>query len=210
MPKNEILQELGARVRKRRKELGLSQEELALKAGYSNRSSIIKLEKGEIDPSQSKLAAIAKALNVLPSSLTAPNQYGDTLPVPNLSNAFRLPLLGNVACGEPIFAEQEYETVELQEAVNADFCLRAKGNSMVDCGIMNNSLVFCKAQDVVDNGQIAVVIVDDSATVKRFYNYGEIVILKPCNSEYEDLVYRGEELEKIRVIGKVVGCLTRL
>jgi repressor LexA len=92
----------------------------------------------------------------------------------------------------------------------ADFCLRAAGDSMINARIYDGDIVFCHAQEVVENGEIAAVIVGDEAPLKRFYHYGDFVILRAENPAYEDMVYKGSEIEDIRIIGKAIAFQGRL
>lgn len=120
----------------------------------------------------------------------------------------RLRMLGNVACGEPIFANEEFEGyIELEDGIKADFCLRAKGDSMVNARIYDGDIVFIKSQDMVDNGEIAVVLIGDEATLKRVMYYPDknMLILKPENTNYQDIVLIGEELNTVRILGKAVA-----
>lgn len=120
----------------------------------------------------------------------------------------KLPLLGKVACGEPIYADEERESyIMVGTDVKADFCLRCQGDSMINARIHDGDIVFVRKQDIVDNGEIAVVIIDDEATLKRFYYYKDqnLVILKPENPKYEDIILTGEKLDEVKVIGKAVA-----
>lgn len=120
----------------------------------------------------------------------------------------KLPLLGTVACGEPIYADEDRESYIISGTdVKADFCLKCKGDSMINARIYDGDIVFVKKQDIVNNGEIAVVIIDDEATLKRFYYYKEqnMVILKPENSKYEDIILTNEQLETVKVLGKAVA-----
>src|SRR5690606_893353 len=102
----------------------------------------------------------------------------------------RVPILGCVAAGEPLLAEEEYEDyVELSADLRVDFCLRVKGDSMIDARICDGDLVFVRQQPTVENGQIAVVLIDDEATLKRFYRTSEGVILKAENSKYDPMFF---------------------
>lgn len=132
---------------------------------------------------------------------------GPGLPVPDLAFVKKLPLIGATACGSPIEAVREYEYVEVDAASKADFALRAEGKSMTGCGIMDGSLVLLQETSMVENGQIAAISVDDSTTIKRFYRYGDSIVLRPCNPEYEDQEYSGSELDTIRIFGKVIACI---
>ena len=120
----------------------------------------------------------------------------------------KIPLLGEIACGNPIFASEERESyVEVGTDIKADFCLKARGDSMINARIMDGDIVFIRQQNIVNNGEIAAVIIDDSATLKRvFYNRGEQkLVLNAENPKYPPLVYVGEELEKVNILGKAIA-----
>lgn len=120
----------------------------------------------------------------------------------------KFPLLGEIACGEPVFAEQNFETfVEAAANINADFCLRAKGDSMIGARIFDGDIVFIHRQPQVENGQIAAVIIDDEATLKRvtYFPEKDMLILKPENPQYQDLIYAGTELNQVRILGRAVA-----
>lgn len=118
----------------------------------------------------------------------------------------RLQMLGNVACGEPIFAEAEQDSM-VDADTDADFCLTAKGDSMINARIFDGDLLFVKQCDIVDDGEIAVVLIGDEATVKRFYYDREnnVVTLMPENPLYKPMRYTGADLDTIRVLGRVVA-----
>lgn len=120
----------------------------------------------------------------------------------------RVPMLGKVACGEPIYADEDRESYVMSGTdINADFCLTAQGDSMIGARILDGDIVFCRAQNMVDNGDIAVVLIGDDATLKRVYYYPEKkkLILQAENPKYEPFVYIGEELNEIRILGKAVA-----
>lgn len=119
-----------------------------------------------------------------------------------------LPVVGEIACGAPVFANEEDGGLVVTDLdTDADFCLIAKGDSMKDARICNGDTVFIKKTDVVSNGEIAAVIINDEATLKRVYFYpeSEKLVLIPENNNYEPLVFQGEELEKIHIIGRAVA-----
>lgn len=122
----------------------------------------------------------------------------------------KYPLLGEVACGEPIFMSEERENYGMSGSeIKADFCLKAKGDSMIGARIMDGDIVFIRQQPEVENGEIAAVVInhDSKATLKRFYYYQEraTLILKPENPAYEDLIFQNEELNEVHVIGKAIA-----
>ena len=199
-------------IRRLREEKNISQETLAKLTGYTNRSSIAKIEKGLVDLSQSKIELFARVLNTAPSALTG---WTDTpsghMSTENISNIERrhIPLLGEIACGIPILAEENTTSVYAQcmDQFAADFCLKCKGDSMINARIFDGDIVFIKRQSVVENGEIAAVIIDNEATLKRIAYYPDknMLILKAENPAYSDLIYTGNELDSIRVIGKAVA-----
>ena len=117
-------------------------------------------------------------------------------------------MLGSIACGTPIFCNEEYEYVlATGENAKADFCLTARGDSMINARIADGDIVFIKKSDTVDNGEIAAVIINDEATLKRVYYYpdsGKLMLI-PENSSYEPMVFTGEDLEKIHIIGRAIA-----
>lgn len=120
----------------------------------------------------------------------------------------RFPLLGEISCGEPIFANEDRESYVMAGTdIDADFCLRAKGDSMIGARILDGDIVFIKETNVVDNGDIAAVAVDDEVLLKRFEYAKEenILALHSENPRYRTIRYIGEQLNHIRVLGKAVA-----
>lgn len=207
---------IGSRIRNRREELGLSQDELGKRLGYKSRSSINKIELDQRNLTQSKIKAIAEALETTPAYIMGWDEPDQKLDKENLKffdNLFpietkKFPLIGNIACGKPILADEQFEAyIEAGANIKADFCLRAKGDSMIGARIYDGDIVFIKKQEMVDNGEIAAVIIEDEATLKRVNYFPEknLLILKAENSKYEDLVYTGEQLDHIIILGKAVA-----
>lgn len=117
-------------------------------------------------------------------------------------------VLGEIACGKPIYADEDRETLVLADSdIDADFCLYARGDSMTGARIQDGDIVFIKAQDIVDNGDIAAVLIGDEATLKRvYYDPGKHkLVLAAENPAYAPLVYVNEELDGIRILGKAVA-----
>jgi len=195
-------------IRNRRIEIGMSQEELAEKLGYKSRSTIAKIEAGVNDITQSKIIAFAQTLNTTVGYL-----MGDT--ERNISElekyglkpikTKKFPMFGEIACGQPIYANEDYETfIEASERINADFCLTAKGDSMINARIFDGDIVFIKEQPDVDNGEIAAVLIEDEVTLKRVYKYENRLELRPENPLHSVQNYEGETLNHIRILGKAV------
>ena len=125
----------------------------------------------------------------------------------------RFPMLGEISCGTPIFADEDHETyIDASADIHADFCLTAKGESMIGARIHDGDVVFIKSMPMVENGQIAAVIIDDDATLKRWYYYPEKqkLILTPENPAFEPLVFVGDELDSVRCLGLAVSFMSKL
>ena len=200
------------RIKSRRTELGLTVEELAHKMGYKDKSSLSKIENGKADIPQSKIAAFADALQTTPAYLMGweeqPEPKKPTIPpgfepMPKMK---KIPLIGSIACGEPITAEQNIEKmVDVPENIRCDFSLTCHGDSMVDAGIHDKDVVYIRIQPEVENGEIAAVRIDGEATLKRvYYNPGTLTLM-PANPAYAPMVYTGPQLEEVHIEGKAVG-----
>lgn len=218
---------LSIRIKELRLEHGYSLRDLADKCGVS-KSAIDMYEKAKRKPKYETLEALADIFNVdmeyLLGKSDTRNRYANMLGFDSLEEAYRagkklpsnirpistvsLPLLGNVACGEPIFAEENVETyIDAEEGTQADFCLRVKGDSMINARIFDGDIIFVKKQDMVDDGEIAVVLIDDEATVKRVYydRDNNVITLMPENPTYKPMRYAGADLDTVRILGKVLA-----
>jgi repressor LexA len=195
------------RLKALRKNAGLTQKELCQKSGVSY-SYLTKLESGvQVNPTYEVLAALGDVLGVPLAAVYDFNDVHsnyDLFPI----ESKKVPLLGKIACGKPIYAEEQHDCFVMAGSnINADFCLVAKGDSMTNARIKDGDIVFIRQQPVVDNGEIAAVIIGDEATLKRVYYYpneGKL-ILNAENPKYAPLVYIGEELNQIKIVGKAVA-----
>ena len=116
----------------------------------------------------------------------------------------KFPLLGKVACGEPIFADEDKECyIMADKDIKADFCLIAKGDSMLPL-VHDGDIVFVKKQDSVNNGEVAVVIIENEATLKRVYQEGDKISLIAENKSYAPIVFLASENKNIRICGKAL------
>ena len=205
---------ISEKIRELRKRQGMSLEELAEQIG-TTRQTIHRYETGAISniPSE-KVEAMAKALNTTPAKLMGwedesfPSFNNKAISDIGEATTKKLPIPGNVACGEPIFASEERGYYAQASAnLTADFCLMARGDSMINARIFDGDLLFVKKQETVDDGEIAVVLIDDEATVKRVYFNREdgILTLMPENPTYKPMRYMGSQLDRIRILGKVVS-----
>lgn len=198
----------GSRLKEIRKAKKMTLEELADAIGTS-KQTIHRYENGIISNiPHEKIEGLAWALGCSPAELMGweddLSAHAGLRPI----RLKRLPLLGEIACGEPIYAEQEYESYMCaDENLDADFCLKAIGDSMTGARIHDGDTVFIRSQNSVDNGEIAAVIINDEATLKRVYFYPDEakLVLSPENPRYAPLVYVGDELNSIKIIGKAVA-----
>lgn len=197
------------RLKELRKESGLTQIELSTKVGIS-KSSISMYEANSRKPELETLEAIADYFNVNMDFLLGKSDtrnYTET----QIKNIYpiekkKFPLLGNVACGQPILATENFEGyIESGSNIHADFCLKAKGDSMVNARILDGDIVFIRKQDMVENGEIAAVLIDDEATLKRFYMSNDLVQLIAENPTIPPMIYRKEDLNGIRILGKAIA-----
>ena len=124
-------------------------------------------------------------------------------PMPKMK---KIPLIGSIACGDPITAEQNIEKmVDVPENIRCDFSLTCHGDSMVGAGIHDKDVVYIRIQPEVENGEIAAVRIDGEATLKRvYYNPGTLTLM-PANPAYAPMVYTGSQLEEVHIEGKAVG-----
>ena len=119
-----------------------------------------------------------------------------------------IPLIGTVTAGQPIFAYENYEdyyTFPIGEFKGDDlFMLRVQGTSMIDAGIMNGDKIIVRRQQTAENGEIVVAMVEDEATVKRFYRKNGQIILHPENEALSDMIF---EEGQVFILGKVIGLM---
>jgi len=167
-------------------------------------------ETGKREPDFETLEIFADFFNVnmdtmlgKPSNIfTLPN----ILPIPKMK---KVPLLGSIACGEPILAEQNIESyIDIESTLNADFALRCSGDSMIGARIFDGDLVFIRPQSDVDDGSIAAVLIDNEATLKRVYKIGNRLQLRAENIAYPPMEFEGAKLSDVRILGKAVGFLS--
>ena len=138
--------------------------------------------------------------------------WADSASIPTATNIIpfpemrKVPLIGSIACGAPILAEEHIEDyVDIPKRVAADFALTCKGDSMINARIFDGDIVYIRQQDSVDNGQIAAVLIDSEATLKRVKLYEDHISLEPENPQYRPIVLWGEEMNSVRIIGKAVA-----
>ena len=199
---------------------GMRASELAKRTGLS-KARISQYVHGKFIPKSDAILTIAEVLGVSELWLMGktasmePTSRAE-IPCPENISPLRLcryPILGEIACGAPILAVEDPDAGYVSAAeTNADFCLTAKGDSMIGARIFDGDEVFIQQTDLVENGEIAAVVVDGEATLKRVYYYPEEekLILSPENPAYEPLVFVGRELADIRILGRAVAFQAKL
>ena len=188
---------------------GLTLEQIAQQVGVG-KSTVRKWETGFIENMRrDKIAKLATALHTTPSYLmgweesTAPALPDNIIPMPEMR---QIPLIGSIACGAPILADEHIEEyINIPRHIHAEFALTCKGDSMINARIFDGDVVYIRQQNTVDNGEIAAVLIDGEATLKRVRIYPDRIILEPENPLYDPLVYRGEEMNTVRILGKAVA-----
>ena len=199
-----------------RKREGLSQLELGEKLNLT-KSTISMYENGRRKPSFEVLEAIADYFNVSMNFLMGKDDApapipANVIPLPKMK---RVPLIGTIACGTPTLAvEDATEFIDAPEGIqnDIDFALECKGDSMINARIFPGDIVYIKQQPVVENGEIAAVLIGDEATLKRvYYTPGhDRITLQACNPLYSDMIYTGEQLNEIKILGKAVWFMSRV
>lgn len=192
-------------IKKLREEKGLSQDALAKLTGYTDRSSIAKIEKGQVDLQQSKIELFAKALGTTSRELVG--WEDDFLPK---KKGFTINVLGQVAAGIPIEAVEDIiDTEEITEEMartGTFFGLQLHGDSM-EPRMCEGDVVIVRQQDDAESGDIVIATVNGSdATCKRLRKYRDGIELISNNPAYAPMFYSNEEIieKPVRILGKVV------
>jgi repressor LexA len=199
---------------------GMRASDLARHTGLS-KARISQYVNGKFIPKSDAILLIAEALQVselwlMGKDASMSSASDASLPRPQIScpenitplRLCRYPILGEIACGLPILAEEDPDGGYVTAAeTTADFCLTAKGDSMIGARIFDGDEVFIQQTDLVNNGEIAAVVVDNEATLKRVYYYPEAekLILTAENPAFPPMVFVGEELADIRILGRAVA-----
>lgn len=200
-----------------REKLGYTLEELSKLVGVSA-PTIQRYESGEIkNVRRDKISKLAKALNISPAYLMGwEDENSDPIleNIPGIITPVKLkkiPILGTIACGKPILAEENYDGYFMidENLPYSDFVLRAKGDSMIDANIHEGDLVFFRKQNDVDNGTIAAVLIEDEATLKRVNKSNDTLILQPCNTNYNPIIINKSDNKKVLILGQMVGVYSK-
>lgn len=194
---------VGERIRLIMKDKGMSQNRLARLAQISQ-SGLSTIISGASSPKENTLQAIAKALDCSVSDLLGEQS---ALP-PNIVQMLQgaVPVVGEIACGTPITAEQNIESwIDVPDGVRADFALRCRGTSMEPL-FHDGDLVLIRQQEDADDGKIAAVLIENAATLKRIHHIPQGLMLLPENTaEFTPQIYQGSDASAVRIIGVAIG-----
>ena len=206
---------LGDLIRSYRESHDMSQRQFALRCDLSN-GYISILEKGinpntqrPVTPTIPQLKKLADGMGMTLSELfenvdDMPIDFsGNIIPMPEMR---KIPLLGSIACGAPILAEEHIEEyIDISKHIHADFALTCQGDSMINARIFDGDIVYIRQQDTVESGEIAAVLIDNDATLKRIRIFDDHISLEPENPQYRPIVLWGEDMNTVRILGKAVA-----
>lgn len=202
-------------IKKLREAKGLNMRETAKQLGLPY-TTYVNYEKGLREPTSEVLIQIADffdtSIDYIVGRNSIPQRNIDidlAAIAPNLMpmpETRRIPLLGSIACGSPILAEENIEEyISIPRELGGDFALTCKGDSMINARIFDGDIVYIRKQEEVQNGEIAAVLIDGEATLKRVRLYPDHISLEPENPMYKPFVYWNEEMNNIRILGKAVA-----
>lgn len=200
--------DMAQKIRELRQAKGLTLEQIADVVGVG-KSTVRKWETGMIaNMRRDKIASLAKALGVTPAYLMGWEEETNTLPsnIIPMPEMRKVPLLGSIACGAPILAEEHIEEyVDIPKHIQADFALTCKGDSMINARIFDGDIVYIRHQETVENGQIAAVLIENEATLKRVRLFEDHISLEPENPQYRPLVLWGDDMNTVQILGKAIA-----
>jgi repressor LexA len=193
----------GSRLRTARKAKQLTQKELAAKIKAAH-NSISNWENDQNMPDPDTIQNLCWALDVEPNYFFSVDSSPlNIIPMPKMR---KVPLLGSIACGAPILAEEHIDgEVDTPKSIHADFALTCKGDSMINARIFDGDIVYIRQQETVENGEIAAVLIDNEATLKRVCLFDDHISLEPENPQYRPIVLWGEDMNTVHILGKAVA-----
>lgn len=199
--------EFGEILKNIRLERGLSQEEMASLL-HTSKQVISRYETGKRSPKISTVAAFASILDI-PISALSDDPSSDPFTIPGIERPSwqRVPVLGAIACGTPILAEENIEEyISVDGHIKCDFLLHCKGDSMSP-RLMDGDYVMIRQQPDVEDGQIAAILIDGNATLKHVYHLPgrSGVQLVADNPSFPPMIYTEETADDVRILGRAVG-----
>lgn len=203
--------DLSQKIRDLRAKHNLTLEQVAQQVGVG-RSTVRKWETGMIaNMRRDKIERLARALHTTPGYLMGWEEEepavqrlpSNIIPFPETR---QIPLIGTIACGAPILADEHIaDYIKIPAHIPGDFALTCKGDSMSGARIFDGDIVYIRQQDTVDNGQIAAILIDGEATLKRVKIYDDHIVLEPENPHFRPLTFWGEEMNDLRILGRAVA-----
>lgn len=203
----EIRDNISKNLKKYMEENNINNKELATILNVSE-STVGKWLLKKSVPRMGVIEKISNYFNIEKSELIENKNDLSNIPGIKIIKKFvTVPLLGEIACGEPIFCNQNYDNLFQidEDLAQPDFSLTARGDSMIDVGINDGDIVFFRNTPVVENGKIAAVIIDNTTTLKRFFKNEHEIILQPENKFYSPIIIREGDGQEVRVLGEMVG-----
>lgn len=202
------------RIKECRKKMQWRQEDLAEKLCL-DKTSVSKWENEKNLPNKNILEEMCNLFNVSMDYLLGRSDTANYFAFENFQNILpvsmnkTVPLVGTIACGAPTLAEENIEEyIKMDNSIHADFALRCKGDSMINARIFDGDIVYIRQQSDVDNGEIAAVLIDNEATLKKVYKYQNRIELRPENPTFPILNFEGNDLASIRILGKAIAFLS--
>lgn len=195
---NAVNVERGLRIRQRREELGLTQKDVANRMGYTQ-GMIARWERGEVENmKRATMGTLANVLQTTPSYLMGWDNSAEIL---DTTTFRKIPILGRISAGNPLTAAEEIIGYDQVSDATLGYILVVNGDSMIGAGIHHGYQVYVSQDADVENGDIVVALINgDDATIKRFYQYGDVIILRPDNPTMKEHQYRVDE---VTILGKV-------
>lgn len=195
----------GTKLKSIRLSMGLSQEEFAKKLNTTKQV----ISRYETEQRTPKITIAQEYANILGVPLQ--NLIDNNVDFPLATNiipmpeAKSIPLVGKIACGAPITATENLEGyIKIPAQLEADFALVCRGDSMTGARIMDGDIVIIRQQSDIDDGDIAAVLIEDEATLKRVYKMPGRLVLRAENPRYAPIDLSGAELDDVRILGKAV------
>lgn len=197
----------GERLKSLRLQRGMTQKDVADKLGVKSQA-IHKYETGiVINLKRSTIEKLAQIFDVSPLYIMGlEDSVGAYNNIEQAPTFYTVPVIGSIACGTPIEAiENKSGEVQVDNRYKVDFALICRGDSMINARIFDGDVVYIRAQPDVENGEIAAVLIDNEATLKRVYKYPNRIELRSENPTFPVLNYEAEMLKEIRIIGKAIA-----
>lgn len=199
--------EIGLRIINRRKALDISRDSLS-KVTSIPVNTLKRIEDGtnkkklDINYINAIATVLGVSANCILTGEDPESNAKNTIPL----RTKQIPLLGTIAAGQPIYADEDIKyCLQVTDDIDADFCLKVKGDSMINARIHDGDIVFVRKQPDVLDGEIAAVLIDDEATLKRVYKMPGRVQLRAENPKYAPMDFYESEGKNVTILGKAIA-----